>query len=153
MKQAVNFAYILFKVTKFSILPVCCPSSSIFVGKIFPVINHRRCVIIIYQLHYYCYYENFNMRRVADMWIRCAFSRSAGEKWLDFRFVKANEIRAIHLWRPHGGLRWTHVDGGREGQAPCGRLHRKLESTDVTLSSSHAKNLMSFLLEVRLWTE
>src|SRR6218665_279794 len=41
-------------------------------------------------------------------------------------------------------LRWTHVDGG--SQAPCGRLHRKLklESTDVILSSSHAKKLASF---------
>src|SRR6218665_2071568 len=39
-------------------------------------------------------------------------------------------------------LRWT----GEEGQAPCGRPHRKLklESTDVILSSSHAKKLASF---------
>src|SRR6218665_1542177 len=51
-------------------------------------------------------------------------------------------------------LRWTHVDGGR-GPAPCGRPHRKLklESNDVTLSSSHAKKLASFLPEFRLWTE
>ena len=44
-------------------------------------------------------------------------------------------------------LRWTHADGGG-GQAPCGRPHRKLklESTDVILSSSHAKNF-------DLWTE
>ena len=42
-------------------------------------------------------------------------------------------------------LRWTHVDGGR-GSSPCGRPHRKLklESTDVVLSSSHAKKLASF---------
>ena len=42
----------------------------------------------------------------------------------------------------HGGvrLRWTHVDGGA-GQGLCGRPHRKLklESTDVNMSSSHAK--------------
>src|SRR6218665_422616 len=39
--------------------------------------------------------------------------------------------------------------------APCGRPHRKLklESTDVILSSSHAKKLASFLPEFRLWTE
>ena len=51
-------------------------------------------------------------------------------------------------------LRWTHVDGGG-GPAPCGRPHRKLklESTDVILSSSHAKKLASFLPEFRLWTE
>src|SRR6218665_3710449 len=44
---------------------------------------------------------------------------------------------------------------GREGQAPCGRPHRKLkiESTDVILSSSHAKKLVSFLPESRLSTE
>ena len=41
-----------------------------------------------------------------------------------------------------GGRIWT----GEEGQAPCGRTHRKLklESTDVILSSSHAKKLASF---------
>ena len=44
------------------------------------------------------------------------------------------------------------MDGG---PAPCGRPHRKLklESTDVILSSSHAKKLASFLPEFRLWTE
>ena len=51
-------------------------------------------------------------------------------------------------------LRWMHVDGGG-GPAPCGRPHRKLklESTDVILSSSHAKKLASFLPKFRLWTE
>ena len=46
------------------------------------------------------------------------------------------------------------MDGGG-GPAPCGRPHRKLklESTDVILSSSHAKKLASFLPEFRLWTE
>ena len=45
----------------------------------------------------------------------------------------------IHLWRPHGG-----------GQAPCGRPHRKLkvESTDVILSTSHAKKLVSFITRI-----
>src|SRR6218665_1378552 len=52
-------------------------------------------------------------------------------------------------------LRWTHVDGGRGNPAPCERTHRKLksESTDVILSSSHAKKLVSFLPEFCLWTE
>ena len=38
-----------------------------------------------------------------------------------------------------GGCMWM-------GSAPCGRPHRKLklESTDVILSSSHAKKLASF---------
>ena len=42
---------------------------------------------------------------------------------------------------------------GEGGPAPCGRPHRKLklESTDVILSSSHAKKLVSFLPEFRLW--
>src|SRR6218665_3639285 len=46
----------------------------------------------------------------------------------------------------------AHVDGG---PAPCGRPHRKLklESSDVILSSSHAKKLGAFLPEFRLWTE
>jgi len=36
--------------------------------------------------------------------------------------------------------------GRGRGQSPCGRPHRKLklESTDVILSSSHAKKLVSF---------
>jgi len=51
-----------------------------------------------------------------------------------------------------GRRTWT----GRGGfQAACGRPHRKLklESTDVILSSSHAKKLVYFLPEFRLWTE
>jgi len=44
---------------------------------------------------------------------------------------------------------------GEGGQAPCGRPHRKLklESTEVILSSSHAKKLVSFLPEFRFWME
>ena len=44
---------------------------------------------------------------------------------------------------------------GEGGPAPCGRPHRKLklESTDLILSSSHAKKLASFLPEFCLWTE
>src|SRR6218665_2869147 len=47
-------------------------------------------------------------------------------------------------------LRLTHVDGGGGSPAPCGRPHRKLklESTDVILSSSHAKKLVSFLTKI-----
>ena len=39
--------------------------------------------------------------------------------------------------------------------SPCGRPHRKLkvESTDVILSSFHAKKLASVLPEFLLWTE
>ena len=45
--------------------------------------------------------------------------------------------------------------GRGRGPEPCGRPHKKLklESTDVILSSSHAKKLASFLPEFRLWTE
>ena len=44
---------------------------------------------------------------------------------------------------------------GEGGPAPCGRPHRKLklESTDIILSSSHAKKLAYFSPEFRLWTE
>ena len=38
--------------------------------------------------------------------------------------------------------------GQREGSpAPCGRPRRKLESTDVILSSSHAKKLATFFYQ------
>jgi len=51
-----------------------------------------------------------------------------------------------------GGHMRTGVMGG---QAPCGRPHSKLKlkSTDVMLSSSHAKKLASFSPEFPLWTE
>ena len=55
-----------------------------------------------------------------------------------------------------GGGGQVQVDAcGRGGPAPCGRPHKKLklESTDVILSSPHAKKLASFLPEFRLWTE
>ena len=41
------------------------------------------------------------------------------------------------------GLRWTHADGW---SAPGGRPHRKLETTDVILSSSHAKKFVIFFV-------
>ena len=44
----------------------------------------------------------------------------------------------------------------RTGVQPHADVHTekfKLESTDVILSSSHAKKLASFLPEFRLWTE
>src|SRR6218665_3363630 len=46
-----------------------------------------------------------------------------------------------------GGRMWT---GGGGGQAPCGRPHRKLklESTDIIMSSSHAKKLASFFTQI-----
>ena len=63
--------------------------------------------------------------------------------------VKGPSIYDVHTEGEggSGGRMWT---GGREG-----RPHRKLklESTDVILSSSHAKKLTSFLPEFRLWTE
>ena len=45
---------------------------------------------------------------------------------------------------------WT---GGRGGSAHVNVHTENLESTDVILSSSHAKKLVSFLPEFRLWTE
>ena len=43
-------------------------------------------------------------------------------------------------------LRWTHVDGGGGGQAPCGHPHKKLklESTDNIMYLSHANKLALF---------
>ena len=67
---------------------------------------------------------------------------------------KGPSIYDVHTEGEGVRLRWTRVDGGG-GPAPCERPHRKLklESTDVTLSSSYAKKLASFLPEFRLWTE
>src|SRR6218665_4174769 len=50
---------------------------------------------------------------------------------------------SIHDVHTEGGR--AQVDGGG-GQAPCGRPYRKLklEYTDIILSSSHAKKLVSF---------
>src|SRR6218665_402789 len=69
------------------------------------------------------------------------------------RDIKRPSIYDVHTEGEGVRLRWTHVGGG--GQAPCGRLHRKLklESTDVILSSSHAKKLVYFLPEFLLWAE
>ena len=68
---------------------------------------------------------------------------------------KGPSIYDVHTEGEGIRLRWTHVDGGGGGPAPCGHPHRKLklESTDGILSSSHAKKLASFLPEFRLWTE
>jgi len=42
---------------------------------------------------------------------------------------------------------------GEGGSPPCEHPHRKSEPTDVSLSSSHTKKLVSFKPEFRLWTE
>ena len=72
-------------------------------------------------------------------------------KGISYRGPSISDVHTEGEWVR---LRWTHVDGGG-GPAPCGRPHRKLklESTDVILSSSHAKKLASFLPEFRLCTE
>ena len=49
-----------------------------------------------------------------------------------------------------GGGGQAQVDACGRGPAPCERPHRKLklESTDVILSSSHAKKLASFFTRI-----
>src|SRR6218665_4044653 len=69
---------------------------------------------------------------------------------------KGPSIYDVHTEGDEGGRAQVDACGrGQGGPAPCGRPHRKLklESTDVVLSSSHAKKLASFLPEFRLWTE
>src|SRR6218665_2413530 len=69
--------------------------------------------------------------------------------------TKGPSIYDVHM-EDGGGEAQVDACGREEGgPAPCGRPHRnlKLESTDVILSSSHAKKLASFLSEFRLWTE
>src|SRR6218665_789383 len=74
------------------------------------------------------------------------------QPWLSS--IRGPSIYDVHTDRGRVRLRWAHMDGGG-GPAPCGRPLRKLklESTDVILSSSHAKKLASFSPEFRLWTE
>src|SRR6218665_2526044 len=75
--------------------------------------------------------------------------------------INTNEFYAIicsgpSIYDVHTEGSQAEVDAcGRGSPAPCGRPHRKLklESTDVILSSSHAKKLASFLPEFRLSTE
>src|SRR6218665_4036839 len=57
---------------------------------------------------------------------------------------KGPSIYDVHT---EGGGGQAQVDGG---PAPCGRPHRKLklESTDVIMSSSHAKKLVSFFTRI-----
>jgi len=69
-----------------------------------------------------------------------------------FHCGKGSSIYAVHT---EGRWIEDQMDARGRGPAPCGRPHRKfkLESTDVILSTSHAKKLASFLPEFRLWTE
>ena len=57
--------------------------------------------------------------------------------------------------RGEGGRAQVDACGGGEGGSSpmCPHRKLKLESTDVILSSSHAKKLASFLPEFHLWTE
>src|SRR6218665_1486794 len=58
-------------------------------------------------------------------------------------FILGPSIYDVHREGEGVRLRWTPADGGG-GYEPCGRLHRKLEPTDVFLSSSDAKKLVFF---------
>ena len=96
------------------------------------------------------------------------YANDEGDKWLTSSYVKAKKVKvlapqmhdclldlassfsyihsrlylgAIHLWCPHGRGQ-AQVDSCRRvGEAQCGRTHRKLEPTEVILSSYHAKKL------------
>src|SRR6218665_1356882 len=81
--------------------------------------------------------------------LHCTPIRSASSARDPKRREQGPSIYDVHTEGEGVRLRWTHVDEGGGGPAPCGRPHRKLklESTDVILSSSHAKKLASFLPE------
>ena len=68
---------------------------------------------------------------------------------------KGPSIYDVHTEGGEGQAQMDACGRGMGGPALCGRPHRKLklESTDVILSSSHAKKLASFLPDFRLWTE
>src|SRR6218665_27257 len=53
--------------------------------------------------------------------------------------AKEKSFDSLPTQRRGGSL--AQVDACRQGRAPCGRPHRKLEPTDIILSSSHAKKL------------
>jgi len=59
-------------------------------------------------------------------------------------------IYDVHTEEVVGGQVEVNACGQDKGSAPSGRLHRKLEPTDVILSSSHAKKLAFFGQEFRL---
>ena len=60
---------------------------------------------------------------------------------------KGPSIYDVHT---KAGLAHMDACGRWRESAPCGRPHRKLEPTDVVLSSSHAKKLAFFGPEFRL---
>ena|SRR6218665_991823 len=62
------------------------------------------------------------------------------------QFNKGPSIYDVHMEGEGSGSGGR----GRGVQAPCGRPHRKLkiESTDVILSSSHAKKLVYFFTRI-----
>ena len=82
----------------------------------------------------------------------CIFSnRSSSSPSVPEReYIRCIEIAFCWQTATRGHPFMTSTRRGR-GQAPCGRPHRKfkLESTEVILSSPHAKKLSSFLPEFR----
>jgi len=65
---------------------------------------------------------------------------------LNVLFVKGPSIYDVHTEGRWGQAQVDACGRGEWGPTPCGRPHRKLklESTDVILSTSHAKKLASF---------
>ena len=131
------------------------------------VLAHKYYSQVIMQccLHKYCCLCAINCTAIAQTMVHLQLysefvkqSDFYTNKWSHRKcnfFPKGPSIYDVHTDRGRGiRLRWTHVDGGGEGPAHVD-VHRKLklESTDVILSSSHAKKLTSFLPEFRLWTE
>ena len=63
---------------------------------------------------------------------------------------KGPSIYDVHTEGVRGQAQVDACGRGERGPAPCGRPHKKfkLESTDVTLSSTHAKKLASFFTRI-----
>ena len=66
------------------------------------------------------------------------------------RLLEGPSIYDVHTEGGGGQAQVGACGRGEGGQAPCGRPHRnlKLKSTDVILSSSHAKKLASFFTRI-----
>ena len=100
---------------------------------------------------YYFYYYNCYLYIIISTTI-CSITIYSMNNLIIFGCVRGHPFMTSTRRGEGVRLRWT---GGGGGSAPCGRPHRnlKLESTDLILSSSHAKKLASFLPEFHLWTE
>jgi len=88
--------------------------------------------------------ETFNIRRRKQREITTNDTSNVLHNTCGYRGPSIYDVHTEGKGSGSSGRMWTG------GQALCGRPHRnlKLESTDVVLSSSHAKKLASFITRI-----